>query len=94
MEAELELTPDQCTLNVIRDNAGKYVHFTGLPPLFFDLEKDPGEHVNRVGNPDYVSTILNYAQRLLSWRMNHDERTLTHVALTEQGVISRHEPRY
>ena len=94
MEAELGLTPDQCTLNVIRDNAGKYVHFTGLPSLFFDLEKDPGEHVNRVGNPDYLSTVLNYAQRLLSWRMNHDERTLTHVALTEQGVISRHEPRY
>ena len=94
MEAELGLTPDQCTLNVIRDNAGKYVHFTGLPPLFFDLEKDPGEHVNQAGNPDYLSTVLNYAQRLLSWRMNHDERTLTHVALTEQGVLSRHEPRY
>ena len=94
MEAELDLTPDQCSLNVIRDEAGKYVHFTGLPPLFFDLETDPGELVNQASNPNYLPKVLEYAQKMLSWRMNHDEQTLTHIALTQQGVMSRNEPRY
>ncbi|MFT7219671.1 MAG: hypothetical protein ACI8Z1_001286, partial [Candidatus Azotimanducaceae bacterium] len=38
--------------------------------------------------------VLEYAQKMLSWRMNHDEQTLTHLALTDEGVISRPAPRY
>ena len=94
MEKQLGLKPDQCTLNVIRDLAGKYVHFTGLPPLFFDLEQDPNELVNQANNPEYLPRVLEYAQKMLSWRMNHDDQTLTHIALTEQGIISRTEPKY
>jgi len=93
-ENALGLTQHQCNLNVIRDHQYKYVHFTGLPPLFFDLEKDPGEMVNEVNNPEYQSLVLEYAQKMLSWRMNHDEQTLTHLALTEDGVVSRPAPRY
>jgi hypothetical protein len=26
--------------------------------------------------------------------MNHDEQTLTHLALTEDGVVARPSPRY
>ena len=94
METDLGITQHQCTLNVIRDARYKYVHFTNLPPLFFDLQEDPGEFVNQAANPDYQSLVLEYTQKMLSWRMNHDEQTLTHLALTEDGVVSRPAPRY
>ena len=50
MEKSLGLTLHQCTLNVLRDDEYKYVHFTNLPPLFFDLKKDPGEFVDQSKN--------------------------------------------
>jgi arylsulfatase A-like enzyme len=93
-ERQFGLTQHQCNLNVIRDHRYKYVHFAGLPPLFFDLEKDPGEMVNQAENPEYLPLVLEYAQKMLSWRMNHDEQTLTHLALTENGVVSRPAARY
>ena len=31
-------TIDQCALAVLRDEHGKYVHFAGMPPLFYDLD--------------------------------------------------------
>src|SRR3546814_19847896 len=43
MQAELGLTVDTAQLAVLRDRAFKYVHFTGLPPLLFDLARDPAE---------------------------------------------------
>jgi arylsulfatase A-like enzyme len=94
MEGELGLTQHQCSLNVIRDGSYKYVHFNGLPPLFFDLEKDPDEMQNLAGNPEYLPVMLKYVQKMLSWRMSHDEQTLTHLALTEKGVVSRPSSRY
>lgn len=93
-EAALGLTLHQCTLNVIRDARFKYVHFTKLPPLLFDLAADPGEFVNRAADPDYLAVTLEYAQKLLSWRMNHDEQVLTHIALTPRGPVTRPAPRY
>jgi len=94
VESRLGLSPHQCTLNVIRTHTHKYVHFTQLPPLFFDLIKDPEELNNLANDPNYQSLVLEYAQKMLSWRMNHDEQTLTHLALTDDGVISRVAPRY
>lgn len=93
-EQALGLTQHQCTLNVIRDEHYKYVHFTNMPPLFFDLDKDPNEFVNQAQNPAYLSKVLEYTQKMLSWRMNHDEQTLTHLAITDNGVVSRPAPRY
>ena len=72
----------------------KYVHFIGLPPLFFDLEADPGELHNLADDPAYAALVLQYAQKLLSWRMIHAEQTLTHLALTDDGVVARPAPRY
>ncbi len=89
VEQRLALTLHQCTMNVIRDARFKYVHFTKLPPLLFDLEKDPGEYVNRAGDPQYMPVVLDYAQKLLSWRMNHEEQVLTHIALTHDGPVAR-----
>ena len=33
--------------------------------------------------------MLEYAQKMLSWRMEHDERTLTRFFLTSAGVVER-----
>jgi arylsulfatase A-like enzyme len=93
-ERAFGLTLHQCALNVVRGPRYKYVHFTKLPPLFFDLAADPGETRNLAGDPAYAPLVLAYAQKLISWRMTHDEQTLTHLALTEDGVISRPSPRY
>jgi arylsulfatase A-like enzyme len=93
-ERALGLTLHQCALNVVRGARYKYVHFTKLPPLFFDLEADPGETRNLADDPAYAPLVLAYAQKLLSWRMNHDEQTLTHLALTDDGPVARPSPRY
>ena len=88
-EDELQIGLHQCSLNVIRDEHYKYVHFSGLPPLLFDLQSDPEEFHNLAQNPDYQSVLLSYTQQLLSWRMEHSEQTLTHLLLTEEGVVER-----
>jgi len=89
----LGLKPDQCSVNVIRDKRYKYVHFTALPALFFDLEKDPHELQNLVDQPGYRDRVLEYAQKMLSWRMNHDERVLANMRLTPGGLVEREEQR-
>lgn len=86
-ESALGLTMDQCALAVLRDERGKYVHFTGLPPIFYDLERDPGELENRATDPAYATTVLDYAQRLLSLRMEHVEQTLTGLVVTPMGLL-------
>ena len=93
-EQKLGLTLHQCTMNIIRDARFKYVHFTKLPPLLFDLQKDPGEFTDCSRDPHYLGVMLEYAQKLLSWRMNHDEQVLTHISLTHDGPVKRHAARY
>jgi arylsulfatase A-like enzyme len=92
-EQALGLTSDQCALVVIRGKRYKYVHCTALPPLFFDLEQDPGEFRNLAQDPAAQPLVLDYAQKLLSWRMNHDERVLANQLLTAEGVVVRKGPR-
>ena len=92
-ERHLGLTSDQCTLNVIRDLAYKYVHFTALPPLLYDLAADPGELSNLAGRPEMAPVIARYAQRLLSHRMLHAERSLANTMLTPMGVVRHQGPR-
>ncbi len=82
----LDLAPDVCVLNVIRDERFKYVHFAGLPPLLFDLINDPGELHNVAGNSAYARVTLAYAQRLLNWRLRHTDRSMTDLRLTRSGV--------
>ncbi len=88
-EQKLDISLNQCNLNVIRDHDYKYVHFANLPPLLFDLKNDSAELNNLAADPSYASTVLNYAQKMISWRMENDERTLTHLALEEEGVLAR-----
>ena len=93
VQQELRLRIDQCTLNVIRDTHFKYVHFTALPPLLFDLEKDPNELNNCSNDPDYISVVMKYSQMLLSWRMQHDDQTLSNTWIGPKGPLERKDPR-
>jgi arylsulfatase A-like enzyme len=93
-ERSLGLRLHECALSVLRDERYKYVHFAGLPPLFFDLERDPGESRDCSRDPEYLPRVLEYAQRMLSWRLSHDDQTLTHLALTPEGVYERRNPRW
>jgi arylsulfatase A-like enzyme len=92
-ERELGIRLDQCALNVIRDRDYKYVHFPALPPLLFDLRKDPGELNDLAHDPLHAPVMLRYAQKLLSWRMVNDERTLTGIQLTADGPVERPRER-
>ena len=80
---------DHASLSVIQDEKYKYVHFAALPPLFFDLAKDPNEFVNLADDPAYAHKVLEYAQKALTWRMRHAEKTLTHYRTTPDGLQIR-----
>ena len=87
------LTTEQCNLDVLRDDRWKYVHFAGMPPLLFDLSDDPHQLVDRSTDPTCASALAECAQRLLSWRMRHTDRTLSSMHLTPLGVAHRADPR-
>jgi hypothetical protein len=74
---------------VIQNADFKYVHFTRLPPLLFDLQRDPGQFTNLAEHPDYTTVARDYAQKALSWRMRHADRTLTHFRATADGLENR-----
>ncbi len=93
VQKHLGLRIDQCTLNVIRDKKFKYVHFTALPPLLFDLEKDPHELLNCANDPAYISVVTKYAQMLLSWRMRHDDRVLANTWIGPNGPLEKKDPK-
>ena len=94
VERDLDLPMHACALNVVRDGRYKYVHFAGLPALLFDLRDDPYEVNNLADNPDHAAVVLEYAQRMLSWRMRHDEQTLTHHVATPKGMSARRGARW
>jgi arylsulfatase A-like enzyme len=89
VETALGISSDECSYAVIRDQRYKYVHFAALPPLLFDMAADPHEMNNLAGRPEMVTTVLHYAQKMLSWRLSHADRTLTNMQLTKEGVFSR-----
>jgi arylsulfatase A-like enzyme len=88
-ETALGVPMDQCSLAVLQDGSGKYVHFAGMEPLFFDAASDPHQFTNRAADPAMAGRVKDYAQRLLSHRMTHAERTLTHYRATPQGLEQR-----
>lgn len=94
----LGLRMEECCLNVVRTSEHKYVHFAGVdqticPPLLFDLEADPDQLTNLAADPAYDAVRAELAGRLLSWRMRHDERTLTGHFLSDSGLVVRRDER-
>ncbi len=83
----LGLDKKHCAVNIIADERYKYVYFNGLPALFFDRISDPDEFHNLADDPAYQKLVLEYAQKMLAWRMEHDEPALTHLHLTDTGKI-------
>ncbi|MDP2374457.1 phosphoric/sulfuric ester hydrolase PehA [Reyranella sp.] len=88
-ESSIGLPMDKCSLAVVQDQHYKYVHFAALPPLFFDLKADPGQLVNRAGDPAYAARMGEYAAKMLTWRLGFAERTLTGYRATPQGLEVR-----
>ena len=88
-EGELGLAMDDSALCVVQDAKYKYVHFAALPPLFFDLQRDPHCFENLAEDPAHAVLVKEYAQKALSKRMRHAERTLTHFRATPQGLEER-----
>jgi arylsulfatase A-like enzyme len=89
IEGVLGLGMDECTLMVVQDADFKYVHFTALPPLLFDLRIDHAQLTNRAEDPEYGEIVRQYAQRALSWRMRHADRTLTRYRSSPDGLEQR-----
>ncbi len=88
-EKVLGLGMDESSLCVVQDENYKYVHFAALPPLFFDLRRDPNQFVNLAEDPAYAALVRDYAQKALSWRLTHADRTLTHFRSSPRGLEER-----
>lgn len=89
----LGLRMEQCNFAAVRDLHYKYVHFPTLPSLLFDLRHDPHELHDVAGDPAYESLVRTYAQKLLSWKQEHHDRTLTFMQASPDGLVTRREPR-
>lgn len=89
LERELGIALDECHLNVIRNHQFKYVHFPSLPPLFFDLINDPSESRNLANETVHTPAVLELSQKMLSWRMRNDERTLTSIYVSREKITDR-----
>ena len=85
-DAGFDLGPEDCALTVLRGPRYKYVHFVTMPPLLFDLQEDPQEFRNLAGDPSHRDQLLACAQEMLSWRMAHEDRSLTGQLVTPEGV--------
>jgi arylsulfatase A-like enzyme len=88
------LTMEQCALDVVRGRDHKYVHLANGDSLYFDLTDDPDQLADRTTDPAAAAAVSDARARLLSWRMRHDDRTLTGHRLTAaSGLVVRRDPR-
>ena len=88
-EGDLGLPMDACSLAVIRDERHKYIHFAGLPPLFFDLARDPHCFTDLSRDPAAAPAMLTYAQKMLSWRILSSGREFTGMSISSTGLVVR-----
>ncbi len=92
-QGALGLEPDECQLAIIRGERWKYVHFAALPPLLFDLQNDPWEMADLATDAGHRDITLEMAQKMLSWRLKHQEHVLTNLHNGPQGVEDRGRKR-
>ena len=79
VEGRFGISLDECCLAVVRSSTEKYVHFAGLPPLYYNLAADPHELRNLAGDPAHAAAERDMARRMLSWRMAFNRRELTGI---------------
>jgi arylsulfatase A-like enzyme len=84
--------PEVGPLAVMRTARWKYVHFTGLPPVLYDLATDPGEMRNVAADPAYRDLLAEAAQGMLSWRMAHADPGLGTLMASPDGLVQRSLP--
>ncbi|MCB0971850.1 MAG: sulfatase-like hydrolase/transferase [Acidimicrobiales bacterium] len=96
----LGLTMEQCSLDVLRTDDHLYVHVGDGTSISYDLVDDPEQVAptvvppgGRPGDAAVAERIATARGDLLSWRMRHDDRTLTGHLLTPGGLVVRRDPR-
>ncbi|HDP34035.1 MAG TPA: DUF4976 domain-containing protein [Candidatus Hydrogenedentes bacterium] len=68
-------SPEACRLWTVRNDRFKYVQFgeADMPSQLFDLRNDPGEFINLAEDPGHGSVVADCCQRLIRWRMRHED---------------------
>ena len=84
---DLDIAPHRRRAWMIRDSHYKYVHMLDLPPMLFDLERDPQEFCNLGSDPDHTHVVNAYRDRLLQWRMAHEDQAMAEVRWHQRGPI-------
>ncbi|XOV85458.1 MAG: sulfatase-like hydrolase/transferase [bacterium] len=69
----LGLDAETSSLGVLRGVDYKYVHFDGLPSLYFDLAQDPQERRNVIDNHAYSDRVTDAVERFHALAVNHPE---------------------
>jgi arylsulfatase A-like enzyme len=88
----LGLSVEDGAMAAMRTARWKYVHFAGaLPPVLHDLAEDPGETRNLAADPARAPLLVEARGRMLSWRLRHADRTLTHLCATPAGLRDRRD---
>ncbi len=92
-EQLLGVPMSHCSLAMVRGADHKYVQFATersvLPPLLFDLERDPAQLVDLVAAGEAGDRGWQAAEQLLQWRMRNDDRTLSGQLLTaSRGLVT------
>jgi arylsulfatase A-like enzyme len=91
------LTMEQCAVGVLRTGDYKLVHFAAppeiAPPLLFDLHDDPDQVVNLAADQGHADVLAGLYEKMLRWRVNHLDRTLTGHFLSGAGPVVRRDPR-
>ena len=78
----------KCRLVVSRDNKNKFVHFYGMPDIFFDLEEDPFEQ-----NPLYEHVLMeDFYKQVNDWLPEVVESPLVNLLATPKGMITLKDP--
>jgi arylsulfatase A-like enzyme len=80
---------DRSAMAAMRTADWKYVHFAGFPPVLHDLRVDPMERRNVAADPAHAGLLAEAQSRMLTWRMRHADRTLTHLCASPSGLARR-----